>query len=170
MGRFAGPAMRVGRAKSATRRAGIPHGWEKKKDGAPKGAPSLENQIVETIRLVTALAAIAATATTTETATAFAAAATAAESTTATAEAATWALFLRTCFIDGQLAATEIGAIQFLCCRLRLIGGAHGDERETAGAAGHLVHGDINVSDGTELAESGAELIFGRLERKVPDV
>lgn len=147
----------------------IPHGWEKKKDGAPKGAPSLENQIVETIRLVTALAAIAATATTTETATAFAAAA-AAESTTATAEAATWAFFLRTCFIDGQLAATEIGAIQFLCCGLRLIGGAHGDERETARAAGHLVHGDINVSDGTELAERRAELIFGRLERKVPDV
>ena len=67
------------------------------------------------------------------------------------AETATWALFLWTGFIDGELTTTEIGAIQFFCCGLRLIGGAHGDERETAGAAGHLVHGDVNIGHGTEL-------------------
>ena len=144
-------------------------GSENKKDGAPKELRPSKNQIVETNRLVTALAAIAA-ATTTEAATAFAAAAAETATTAAAAEAATWALFLWTSFIDGELAATEIGAVKFFCCGLRLIGGAHGDERETAGAAGHLVHGYINVSDGTELAESGAELIFGGLERKVPDV
>jgi hypothetical protein len=132
----------------------VPHGWEleNKKDEAPKELRPSKNQIVETIRLVTALAAIAAAATT-EAATAFAAAA-AAETTSAAAEAATWALFFWTGFIDGELATTEIGAVKFFCCGLRLIGGAHGDERETAGAAGHLVHGYINVSDRTELAKS----------------
>lgn len=105
------------------------------------------------MRLVTTIAAIAAAATT-EAATAFAAAAATTETTSAAAEAATWALFFWTGFIDGELAATEIGAVKFFCCGLRLVGGAHGDERETAGAAGHLVHGYINVSDRTELAKS----------------
>ena len=125
--------------------------WKTKRTKPQRSFVPRKNQIVETIRLVTALAAIAAAATT-EAATAFAAAA--AETTSAAAEAATWALFLWTGFIDGELAATEIGAIKFFCCGLRFIGGAHGDERETAGAAGHLVHGYINVSDRTELAKS----------------
>jgi len=143
-----------------------------KKDEAPKGLRPAKIRFVETSSLVTTIAtiAIATAATAAEAAATTAAAAAEATTAAAAAETATWALFLWTGFIDGELAATEIGAVKFFCCGLRLIGGAHGDERETAGAAGHLVHGYINVSDGTELAESGAELIFGGLERQVPDV
>jgi hypothetical protein len=99
-----------------------------------------------------------------------AAAAAEAATTAAAAEAATRALFLRTGFIDGQLTAAEIGAVHLFRGGLGLIGRAHGDERETAGAAGHLVHGDVNVGHGAELAESRAELVFGGLERQVTDV
>jgi len=59
---------------------------------------------------------------------------------------------------------------RFLSGDLGLIGRAHGDEREAARAAGHLVHGDVNVSHGAELAESGAEFVFGGLEGQVADV
>jgi hypothetical protein len=121
--------------------------------------------------LVPALAAIAATtAAATEAATATTAAAAEAATTATAAEATTWALFLRTGFIDGQLTAAEIDAVHLLCRDLGLIGRAHGDKRETAGAAGHLVHGDVNIGNSAELTESGAELVFGSLERQVADV
>ena len=142
-----------------------------KKDGAPKELRPSKIQFVRTNRLVAALATIAiATATAAEATATTAAAAAEAATTAAAAEAATWALFLRTGFIDGELATTEVGAIELFSCGLGLIGRAHGDERETAGAAGHLVHGDVNVGHGTELAESGAKLVFGGLERQVADV
>ena len=86
------------------------------------------------------------------------------------AEAATRALFLGTGLIDRELTATEIGAVHLLGSGLRLFLGAHGDEREAAGAAGHLVHGDVQIRDGAELAEGGAKLILGGLERQVADV
>src|SRR5690606_33884842 len=65
--RRATPASRAMHDMRASYRAKIPQGWGigKQKGRSPKGAPSLENQIVGTIRLVAALAAIAA-ATTTE--------------------------------------------------------------------------------------------------------
>jgi len=58
----------------------------------------------------------------------------------------------------------------FSAADLRLVGGAHGDEREAAWAAGHLVHGDIKVGNGAELAEMGAELVIGGTEREAPNL
>ena len=147
---------------------------KKKKDGAPKGAPSLEKSELLP-GLVTTVAAIAATTETTAIATAAAAAATAAETTaaaaaTAAAAEAAGARFLRTGFVDSQGATAEIGAIQLLSRGLRLFSGAHGDEREATWATGHFVHGDVNVGDGTELAKGLTELVFGGLERHIADV
>src|SRR5262249_28608430 len=117
-----------------------------------------------------AIAATAAAVTATAAATTAAATVAATAATAATTEAATRAIFLRTGLIDRQLTATEIGAIHLFRRGAGLIGRAHCDEREAARAAGHLVHRDVNVGHGTELAESGAEFVFRRLERQVTDV
>src|SRR3954452_14072553 len=104
------------------------------------------------MRLVTTLATVAAAATvaaitaaTAAAAETTAATAAAAEATTATAaaEGATSALFFWTSFIDGELMTTEIGAVHFFRGVFRLLGRAHGDESETAGAAGNLDNGDV---------------------------
>jgi hypothetical protein len=125
--------------------------------------------LVATAATATAAAVAAATTATTATATAtaettaFAAEATATAA--AAAEAATWTLFLWTGFIDRESAATEIGAVHLLSGELGLIGRAHGNESETAWAAGHLVHGDVEVGHGAKLAEGRAQLVFGGVER-----
>ena len=99
---------------------------------------------------VTTLAAIAMTAA--EAAATFAAAA-AAEATAAATEAAAGALFFRTGFIDRQLTAAQFRAVEFFSSRLGFVVAAHGDEGETARAARHLVHSNINVGYGSELPE-----------------
>jgi hypothetical protein len=123
--------------------------------------------------LVTAIAATGTAAAATEAATAFAAAA--ATEATATAAAATTegtagAFLLGTSFVNGESATTEVDAIELLSGHLGLFGRAESNERETAGAAGHFVHGDVNVSDVTELNESRAELVFGGFEGHVANV
>jgi hypothetical protein len=94
----------------------------------------------------------------------------AAAATAAAAKGAPAAFFLRTSFVDGESAAAEVDAVQLLDRGLGLFRRAHGDERETAGAAGHLVHGDVHISHGTELAKSRAQLVFRRVERHIADV
>jgi nucleoid-associated protein YgaU len=123
---------------------------------------------------VTALAAVAATAAATAAAAAEAttAAAAAAEAATAAAaaKAATRAVFLRTGFIDRQLTASELDAIDLLSRNLGLFSRTHGYEGKTAWAACHFVHGDVNVGNGTELAEMRAELVFSRFEREISNI
>src|SRR5690606_39124123 len=117
------------------------------------GKPGASRRLVTTVAAI-AVAAEATAATTEATATAAATEATAAA---ATAEGATSALFLGTSLIHGEGAATEIGAVHLLGGQLGLLGGAHGDEGEATGAASHLVHGDVNVGNAAELAESRTE-------------
>jgi len=135
------------------------------------GAPSFANSRCETV-LVTALAAVATTAAATAAAEAATAAAAAAEAATAAAaaKAAAWTVFLRTGLIDRQLTAAEFDSIDLLCCNLGLFGRSHGDECETARAARHFVHSDVNVCNGTELAEMRTEFVFGSFEREVSNV
>ena len=64
----------------------------------------------------------------------------------------------------------EVDAIELLSSELGLFGRAESDERETAGAAGHFVHGNVNVRDVTELTEGRAELVFGGFEGHVANV
>jgi len=73
-------------------------------------------------------------------------------------------------YTQNDIATAELDAIGLLDGQLGLIGRAHGDERETAGAAGHLVHGDVGVGDGTELLEVRTELALGGVERQVSNV
>jgi pyruvate/2-oxoglutarate dehydrogenase complex dihydrolipoamide acyltransferase (E2) component len=123
--------------------------------------------------LVTTLAAVAATAAAAAAEAATAAAAAAEAATTAAAaaaEAAAWAIFLRTGLIDRQLTAAELDAIDLFSCDLGLFGRSHGHKRETARATGHFVHSDVNVGNGTELAEVRAELVFSRFEREISNV
>jgi hypothetical protein len=144
-----------------------------KKSGAGKAPLGLKIQFAgASVKLVAtaATAAAAEAAATAATATAAAAettafAAEAAATAAAAAEAATWTLFLGTGFIDSESAATEVGAVHLLSGNLGLIGRAHGDESETAWAAGHFVHGDIEVGHGAKLAEGRAQLVFGGVER-----
>ena len=84
--------------------------------------------------------------------------------------AAAGTLFLRTGFIDGELAAAEIGAVKFFSRGLGFVASAHGDEREATGATGHLVHRDVNVGDGAELTEGRTEFVFSGLKGQIADV
>src|SRR5271165_1184047 len=134
------------------------------------GSPSLANLRVAP-RSVAALAAVAATAAAAaEAATAATAAAAAEPAAAAAAEAAAWAIFLGTGLVDGQLAPAELDAVDLLGCDLGLFSRSHGDEGEAARAARHLVHGDVNVGYGSELAEVRAELVFGCFEREISNV
>jgi hypothetical protein len=95
------------------------------------------NRLVAAIATVAAAEAAATTVAAAEAATTAAAAAEAATAAAAaTTEGATGALFLGTGLIDGEGAAAEVGAVHLLSGDLGLVLGAHGDERETAGAAG----------------------------------
>jgi hypothetical protein len=119
--------------------------------------------------LITTLA-VAATAAA-EAATAFAAAAeTTTAATAAAAEAAAWALFLRAGLIDRQLTAAEVDTIAFFSRDLGLFGRAHGHEGETARAARHSIHGDVNVGHGTILAKMRTQFVLSRFEREVSNV
>jgi hypothetical protein len=128
----------------------------------------LEGGLVPAIAV--AATATAAAAATTEAATALAAAAAEAATAAATAEAAAGAVLLRACLVDRQLTAAELDAIDLLSRDLGLFGRTHGDEGKTARAACHFVHSDVNVGNGTELAEVRAELVFGRFEREISNV
>ena len=66
--------------------------------------------------------------------------------------------------------AAEIDAVHLLRRNLGLFRGPHGDEREAAGAAGHLVHGDVDIGHRAELTKGRAKLVLGGLERQVTDV
>jgi hypothetical protein len=139
---------------------------------AREGSPSFAKSRWSLV-LVTALAAVAATAAATAAeATTAAAAAEAATAATAAAaaEAAAWAIFLRAGLIDRELATAELNAVDLLGRDLGLFSRTHGHEREAAWAAGHFVHSDVNVGNGSELAEVRAELVFSRFEREISNV
>jgi hypothetical protein len=147
----------------------------KKRMEARWGSPSFANSrcVPASVTTLAAVAATAATAAAAAAAEATAAAAAAAEATAATAaaaEAAAWAIFLRTGLIDGQLTTAEFDAVDFLGRYFGLFCGTHGNEGEAAWAARHFVHGDVNVGNGTELAEVRAELVFSRFEREISNV
>src|SRR5690606_18833856 len=101
------------RFSAASGMTGLRRREETKRDGAQRSSVPRENRSDRTTigSVALATAAIAATAETAATTTAAAAETTA---TAAAAEAATRALFLGTGFVDRQLTATELGAIDLL--------------------------------------------------------
>jgi hypothetical protein len=117
----------------------------------------------------TAVAATAATttaaATVTATATAAAATATATAATTEGGAFFTWAGF-----VDCEGATHPVFAVEFFDGSFHAFTGAHGDEAETARAAAVTVHDDCDFCDFAVLAEEFADVEFGRVEGKIPDV
>jgi hypothetical protein len=116
---------------------------------------------------VAATAATTTAAATTVTATATAAAATA-TATAATTEGG--AFFTWAGFVDCEGATHPVFAVEFFDGSFHAFTGAHGDEAETARAAAVTVHDDCDFCDFAVLAEEFADVEFGRVEGKIPDV
>ncbi len=54
--------------------------------------------------------------------------------------------------------------------RVHAFGGVHGDKRETAWAARGAIHREGGFSDGAVLGEQVAQVVFGGVEGKIPDI
>jgi len=92
-----------------------------------------------------------------------------AESAAATAEITAGTIFTRTRFIDRQGATAHVTAVEF---RDRLVGiflRRHLDEAEAARTAAEPVHDNLAAHDLAGLLEQLKQLVFGRVEREVPD-
>jgi hypothetical protein len=91
--------------------------------------------------------------------------------TTAAATTATTAtaLFFRTGFIDGEIAAFEICPVKALNSLLCFLGGAHGDKGETAGTPAKAVNHEVGFDDSAVLCEGILQIVLGDLEVNVPD-
>src|SRR5262249_49979049 len=91
--------------------------------------------------------------------------------TAAEAAAATGAALLALLgFIDAQRAPVEGAPIHAFYRLGGLFGSTHGDERETAGAAGLAVRDQMDITYGSELLERGADAFCIGVEREVSNV
>jgi len=79
------------------------------------------------------------------------------------AAAATATLGLGACFVDIQGTTVEVLTVEAFNGRTSGVIG-HGDERETAGAAGLTIGDDRDLFDVAVCGESLAEGVFGRIE------
>ena len=123
--------------------------------------------LVTTAAAATAAAAIAATAA------AIAAAATATATATATAIAATTAataIFARLGQIDREITVAQLLAVQALDGCQRFLGGAHGNESETAHLAGFPVGDKADFDDDAIGAEGVSHVGFSGVEGKISHV
>src|SRR5262249_14128328 len=77
------------------------------------------------------------------------------------------ALFSGTSFVDGEIAAVEISAVECIDRVLRLFRGTHGDETKAARAARVAVHHEVCLGNGAMRREGVLEIVFGRVEREV---
>jgi hypothetical protein len=115
----------------------------------------------------TAAAVIAAAAAAAAPITTAAAATATATVATATAAAAAAALLALLGFVHTKRSTVEGLTVHGLHGLGRFFSGAHGHEREAAGAAGLAIGDEVDVADCAELLECSANAISGRVERKV---
>jgi hypothetical protein len=135
--------------------------------------------LLTTAAAATTTAAVAATATAAATTAAVAATATAATTTavattataatTTTAEAA-WALFFRTCFVNGEVTTTKIFAIQPLNRGSHSFWSVHRDESETTRAAAFTIDWEEDVGNGAKLGEKLTNIYVGSFEGEIPHI
>jgi hypothetical protein len=120
--------------------------------------------------------AVAATATTTAAAfatvaaTATAAATTVTAATTTAVAAASRTFFLRTGFIDGELAAHEIFFVQAMDRFAHRGRGVHGDEGETTWAARDVIDWQEEIGHRAEIREELTEVCFRGREGQVAHI
>ena len=73
-------------------------------------------------------------------------------------------LDLRLSFVNLEVTTVEILSVHRGDRGGCFVGVAVGDEGEATRSAGLTIHGNVNISDVAELAESVAETVFGRVE------
>ncbi len=136
-----------------------------KRWGTKKGTGFRLSPFAPTLRSINCgrLVALAA-ATIAATATAVAAAAAAGE---LTARAAG---FHGARFVDGQVAAVVVLAVQSVDGALAFFAAAHGNKAEATGAVRLAVHDQAGVGDGAVLGEEFAKVLLGGLEGKISHV
>jgi hypothetical protein len=105
-----------------------------------------------------AAAVAAAAATTTAAAAAVAAAAAAA------------ARLTRTCLVNGDRTATDLGAVELLDGRSAFAVVGHFNESEAAGTSSLAIHDDVYTRDGPVGLEELLKLCLGGLKREISDV
>ena len=116
-----------------------------------------------------AATAAAATTTTAAAATKSAAAATTAAATKSTTTAAATG-FAGLGFVDGEVAAVDVLAVEGSHRGLAVLIACELDEAEAAGAAGFAVHDEGRGSDIAVLREDLAETLLGGAERQIANV
>ena len=99
-----------------------------------------------------------------------AAAAAAAIAAAGTAAAAAGTLFAGTGFVDGQITALDVFAVDLGDGGLCAFRGGHRDEGEAAGAVGGTVHHQVDFRDGAAGGKKVLKVVFGGVKGKVPDV
>jgi hypothetical protein len=118
----------------------------------------------------TAITTTAAVTTTTAITTTTAAVATAATGTVATATAAATARLALLGLVDAERATIEGTAIHTFDSLRGLLGGSHRHEREAARTAGLAIRDEVDITDGSELLERGADALSIGVERKISNV
>jgi hypothetical protein len=111
-----------------------------------------------------ATAATAAAGTATAAPTTAAATITAAIAASTTAAATTRPISLGTSFVDGEIAASQVGAIQSFHCLVRRLIVRHLDEGEASGLSAVAVGNDADPVNWAIRLEHAAYLIFSRIE------
>jgi hypothetical protein len=95
----------------------------------------------------------------------------AAVSATATATIATAAAISSgTSFVNRQITAVEVLAVELLDGRSRFFRGRHLDKAETSRATRHAIFYDLSRFNITRLGKVVAQIIAGRLEREISHV
>ena len=101
---------------------------------------------------------------------ALAAAAMSATAAAAAVTAATATAFARLGFVDAQVATLEILSVKALDCAHHGILGVHRDKRETTGAAGFPVRGQVDVGHLPVFAKQIAKIVFAATKGEVPHI
>src|SRR5689334_12474563 len=82
----------------------------------------------------------------------------------------TTTFFFGTCFVHGQITTSDILSGETGNGCLRPFRRRHGDECESARAAAHSVHNKIDLCDRAVRGKHVLQVVFCRVEGKIPDV
>ena len=136
--------MRPKKAKASNKKGG-----DQNDLGPATGKSLVYNSLIAT---TTATAAAAEVATTTA---------------AATATAARRTLFARLGNVDSDCTAVDLAAVEGLNGLLSFLGGAHGDETESAGTTAHAVHHQVGFHDSAVCRKGVLQVVFSGVEGKI---
>ena len=156
---------------------GLPSGHEKAASRCQDAAVNFlggfgvpEGRLVATATAAATTVAATATAAATTLAAATTVAATATAAATTVAAAACWTIFLRTGFIDGQVATTVIFFVEATDGFIHGGLGVHGHESKATWTTGVAIHRQVNVGNSAVVGEESADVVFCGGEGQVAHV